>query len=527
MNREWEGAVSTTPAETELSSAPLAIQPAKATLDRRYVTAALMIVMVLASMEQTVTSTAMPTIIGDLHGLEHYSWVASIYLLACTVTMPLYGRLADALGRKRVIVGSIVLFASGSVLASFAHSMTQLIIFRGIQGLGAGGIMPVVLTILGDIFTLAERAKIQGFFSGVWGTSALAGPALGAALVNSFGWRSIFFVNLPFAAIGLIVLMWKYHDHERPHSVDLDLPGVISLSLGCTAILVLVSRLGPDGWSYPMIAALLAFSIVAIAYFIQHERKAEHPIMPAKLMLDRAIGPSILGSFLFGIGFLSLDTYVPLYVQGARGGGATAAASVVTPVFFTWAASGVIAAPLIVRWGFRRVALIGSTLIIVGFTGLLLCAVYHSPHWMLTAILSITGFGFGPTSMSYLIAAQEAVTYQFRGSVTSSISFFRTIGGAVGIGVLGTVFNILIASDMKQLASRGVRPAELLDPHTAKALAPEVTQFAQHMMSYGLIYVFAGMLMFAALQLVVTAMMAPGKTDHAISKAEAIEALAG
>src|SRR5438552_7168182 len=173
-------------------------------LDRRFVTAALMLVMVLASMEQTVTSTAMPTIIGELHGLEHYSWVASIYLLACTVSMPLYGRLADALGRKRVILGAIVLFCSASLLASTAHTMVQLVIYRGFQGLGAGGIMPVVLTIQGDVFTLEERAKIQGFFSAVWGGAALAGPALGAYLVKFFGWRSIFFVNLPFGMIGLV-----------------------------------------------------------------------------------------------------------------------------------------------------------------------------------------------------------------------------------------------------------------------------------------------------------------------------------
>ncbi|HTL31054.1 MAG TPA: MFS transporter [Tepidisphaeraceae bacterium] len=528
MNREWEGATSAQPAP---NISPVTVEESTSTpttgkLDRRYVTAALMLVMVLASMEQTVTSTAMPTIIGDLHGLEHYSWVASIYLLACTVTMPLYGRLADALGRKRVIIGAILIFVTGSVLASFAHSMTQLIIFRGIQGLGAGGIMPVVLTILGDIFTLAERAKIQGFFSAVWGTSALAGPALGAALVNGFGWRSIFFVNLPFAVIGLAVLIWKYHDHERPHSVDLDLPGVISLSVGCVAILCLFQLLNPNSWSWLLVGALTVIACGCITFFIFHERRAERPIMPAKLLLDRAIGPSILGSFLFGIGFLSLDTYVPLYVQGARGGGATAAAGVVTPVFLTWAASGVIAAPLIVRWGFRRVALAGASLIIVGFTGLLLGAVYQAPHWMLTAILSITGFGFGPTSMSYLIAAQEAVTYQYRGSVTSSISFFRTIGGAVGIGVLGTLFNILIAGDLASLAAEGVRPAELLDPHSANALAPDTLHFAQQMMANGLIWVFGGMLLFAVLQLLVTLMMSPRKVEHAISKSEAIEAMA-
>src|SRR5947209_8755604 len=190
------------------------LQP-ESLIDRRYVTAALMIVMVLASMEQTVTSTAMPTIIGELHGLEHYAWVASIYLLACTVSMPLYGRLADVLGRKRVILAAIVLFCVSSVLAASAHNMPQLILYRGLQGLGAGGIMPVVLTILGDIFTLEERAKIQGLFSVIWGTASLAGPALGAFLVNTFGWRSIFFVNLPFAAAGMVVLIWKYHDHEK------------------------------------------------------------------------------------------------------------------------------------------------------------------------------------------------------------------------------------------------------------------------------------------------------------------------
>src|SRR5689334_1240518 len=171
-------------------TAPLDVEPTPTSappLDRRYVTAAMMLVMVLASMEQTVTSTAMPTIIGDLHGLEHYAWVASIYLLACTISMPLYGRLADALGRKKVILFSIALFCGASVLAAGAKTMIQLICFRGIQGLGAGGIMPVVLTILGDIFTLEERAAVQGFFSAIWGTAALAGPALGALLVNTFG----------------------------------------------------------------------------------------------------------------------------------------------------------------------------------------------------------------------------------------------------------------------------------------------------------------------------------------------------
>src|SRR5580658_6775973 len=219
----------------DASSVASQVQQRAANLNRRAVTAALMMVMVLASMEQTVTSTAMPSIIGALHGLEHYSWVASIYLLACTVSMPLYGRLADTLGRKRVILTAIGLFLIGSMLASTARSMPQLIVYRGIQGLGAGGIMPVVLTILGDIFTLEERAKIQGLFSGVWGTASLAGPALGWFLVVTLGWRSIFFVNLPFGLLGMFVLMRYYHDQEKSRTVDLDLPGIASLAVGCMA----------------------------------------------------------------------------------------------------------------------------------------------------------------------------------------------------------------------------------------------------------------------------------------------------
>ncbi|MFT3785826.1 MAG: MFS transporter [Tepidisphaeraceae bacterium] len=328
------------------------------TTDRRFVVAALMLVMVLASMEMTVTSTAMPTIIGELRGLEHYSWVASLYLLAATVTMPLYGRLADVLGRKRVIVGAVVIFTVGSVLAALSHSMVQLILFRGLQGLGAGGIMPVVLTILGDLFTLKECAKMQGLFSSVWGLSSLAGPALGAGLVHTLGWRWVFLVNLPFGALGLLVLFWKYHDRQKPHSTVIDIVGIALVTAASTSLLALVSRLGPDGWGWPMIAVLLSVFVVGAIVFFLHERKTTNPVMSPGLMAQRDILVPIIAMALFGATFLSLDTYVPLYVQGGRGGGATAAAAVVTPVMMTWALSNMLSAPLLVRWGFRVTALL-------------------------------------------------------------------------------------------------------------------------------------------------------------------------
>lgn len=498
-----------------------------ASSDRRYVTAAMMIVMVLASMEQTVTSTAMPTIIGDLHGLEHYSWVASIYLLACTVSMPLYGRLADALGRKKVVLVAISLFCVASLLASASQTMGQLILFRGLQGLGAGGIMPVVLTILGDIFTLEERATIQGFFSMVWGTASLAGPALGAMLVRTLGWRSIFFVNLPFGVIGLVVLMWKYQDKEKPHTTDLDLPGICLLAIACTAILTLVSRLGPDGWAWPAAMMLAVIAAGTIAWFIRVEQSAANPVMPPKLIMQRAIGPSLIGSCLLGVGFLSLDTYVPLYVQGAKGGGAMAAASVVTPVMLAWASSGILAAPLVVRWGFRNTALMGCLLTTISFSGLFACAMFDAPHWVLTSVLFLSGFGFGPASMAYLLASQNAVAWQQRGIVTSSIQFFRTIGGAVGIGVLGMFFNLLTASQMQQLRETGIDPSKLLDAEARKLMSADTLSRASGMFGHGLTWVFASMVICVLAQFVVTLLLPNQKADHAVRASEAMEGMTG
>jgi MFS family permease len=485
-----------------------------------------MLVMVLASMEQTITSTAMPTIIGDLHGFEHYSWVVSIYLLALTVSMPLYGRLADAWGRKRVILGAVLIFSIGSALAASAHTMGELILYRGMQGLGAGGIMPVVLTILGDIFTLEERASVQGYFSAIWGSAALAGPALGAFLVKTLGWRSIFFVNLPVGVLGLFVLVGKYHDRQNPRSTNLDLPGAGMLAIACTAALLLVSGVIPQGSTWGWSAALAGIAVVSTGLFLRIEQTAPNPIMPPTLILRRAIGPAMLGSFLLGAGFLSLDTYVPLYVQGGRGGGVAAAARVVTPVMLTWASSGVIAAPLVVRWGFRKTALLGSAIVVVSFIGLLICAIVSAPLWVIIGVLAVTGAGFGPASMAYLLAAQHAVEWQQRGIITSGIQFYRTIGGAIGTGLLGMLFNILTHSRFDQFRSAGFDPASLLDPIGHHDVPQHMVAGVQQVISSGMLWVFVAILICAVFQLVATALMPEGKSEEPLTRAETIEAIA-
>jgi MFS family permease len=244
-------------------------------------------------------------------------------------------------------------------------------------------------------------------------------------------------------------------------------------------------------------------------------------------MMQRAIGPSMIGSMLLGIAFLSLDTYVPLYVQGARGGGATAAASVVTPVMLTWATSGIIAAPMVIRFGFRRVAMFGALVIVIGFTGLLLGAICEWPRWTLTGVLALTGLGFGPASMSYLLAAQEAVTWQHRGVITSGVQFFRTIGGAVGIGLLGAMFNVLVRPMMDELRSMGVAPASVLSSESHATIPAEAMELARHAIAHGLTRVFAAMLAGAVLGVVVSALMSDRKSEKTISAAEAMEAMAG
>jgi MFS family permease len=342
--------------------------------------------------------------------------------------------------------------------------------------------------------------------------------------------------------LGLAVLAWKYHDPHHATADDpsrkngrfgnfvsekLDLPGLVLLAIACTATLTLVSRVGPDAGSAALSIGLLIIAVGSTALFIHVERGATNPIMPPSLMLNRAIGPSLLGSCLMGVGFLSLDTYVPLYVQGAKGGGATAAASVVTPVILTWAISGLFAAPLVVRWGFRKTALLGTCLISLSFLSLLMCAFFDAPRSLITGVLLITGLGLGPCSMSYLLGAQNAVTWQQRGSVTSSVQFFRTIGGAVGIGTLGMLFNVMIKPEMNQLHAAGLNPAALMDPRSRATLAPDLLARGSASIGHALTYVFAGMLAAALIQLVVTLFLPRQKPDHPVSSAETMEAMAG
>ena len=407
---------------------------------RSAVTIALLLVTALSSFESTVVSTAMPTIIGELRGLPLYSWVFSIYLLASTITMPIYGRLADVHGRRRVLMSATVVFLAGAVACALARSMPQLIVARGLQGLGAGGLVPIALTVSGDLYSLEERARVQAFFSGVWGFASLVGPLLGAFLTVTFGWRSIFTINVPLGLVALFLVATKMIESRKPGSDPLDVAGAFTLALGIGALLFAVlerAGAGALGTGARLVLGFLGVALLALFARLQARRK--HPLIPPELFRHADTAAPYVGGILLGTTIYGVDTFVPLFVQGARGGTAGAAGAVITPLVLFWALSAAIAARIIVRFGFRRTAQAGALLILAGFVALLAAARFDAPVGAVSAACGLIGAGLGPSSLAQVLAIQNVVEEHRRGVATSLVPFFRTVGGSLGVGALGGI----------------------------------------------------------------------------------------
>ena len=314
--------------------------------------------------------------------------------------MPIYGRLADIYGRRRVLLIAIAVFLAGAVTCGFARSMPQLILARAAQGLGAAGLVPIALTVSGDLYSLKERAKIQGLFSGVWGFASLVGPLIGAWMTVSLGWRSIFTINIPLGLIAL-ALVWTQMVESRSSLPDpLDVAGGTSLAAGVTALLFgVLHEPGSGGLGLPFRLALLLFAAASLSIFVRLQTRREHPLIPPELFRQMRTAAPYLGGVLLGTTIYGVDTFVPLFVQGARGGTAGAAGAVVTPLVFLWAVSATIAARLIVRFGFRKVARWGALLILAGFVALIAAAWWNASVPWISAACALIGAGLGPSSM--------------------------------------------------------------------------------------------------------------------------------
>jgi EmrB/QacA subfamily drug resistance transporter len=394
----------------------------------------------MAAMEMTVVSTAMPTVVGDLGGIHYYSWVFTAYLLTSTVTVPLYGKLADLYGRKPVLLAGIGVFLVGSMASGLAPSIGALIAFRALQGLGAGAMQPTTLTIVGDIYNLEERSRMQGVFGAVWGVAGLIGPLLGGIIVKYLSWRWVFFINVPagIAAAALLVVALHENVEHRQHS--LDWMGAGLLTLGLTALLF-----GVHGGRSSSIGLPLAAFCLVLFYFA--ERRAPEPVLPLDLFRQRVIGVSTAAGALVGAGMIAMVTFVPLYVQGVLGGSPTEAGSAITPMVIGWPISSAISGRLLPRVGFR--VLVRSGLVISALAAAALALLLrpdvslHVPQ----ALSALFGVGLGLANTALLIAVQTSVEWRQRGVATASTMFARTIGGTLAVGVLGAILSAALLRD--------------------------------------------------------------------------------
>ncbi|RIK45953.1 MAG: MFS transporter [Chloroflexi bacterium] len=467
------------------------------TTNRKLIVAAAMSATFLSALDTSIVGTAMPTIVGQLGGLGIYPWVFSAYLLTSTTTVPLYGRLSDMYGRKPMFIAAAALFVLGSALCGVAQSMEQLVAFRAVQGLGAGGIIPVTFTILGDQFSVTERAKISGLFSAVWGSSAVAGPTLGGFIVDWVDWRWIFYINLPFGA-ACIYLMWRHLHEERRHVIErIDYLGAALLTAAITLLLFGLRQAGEGpGWSDWTTVALFSLSILLLAGFIQRERGFSSPVLPLDLFRIRIIAVvTCAGIFIGGVMF-GISSYVPLFVQGVLGGSAIQAGFTVAPFSIAWSGASVLAGRIILRTGYRASVVAGVISAGVG-AGLLLLASAERGVWPLAVGSAFVGIGMGLSSTAMIISTQNAVGWAQRGVATATVQFSRTIGGAVFVAALGTLLTAGMASRLSGLDAELQSANALLDPDIRASLDAATLELLRAALSASLHRVYIGMFVLA------------------------------
>jgi EmrB/QacA subfamily drug resistance transporter len=458
------------------------LQPGR---DRQLVTTAVLLGMFLAALEATAVAAAVPTAVGEMGGVSRYSWVFSVYLLTSTTTVPLFGKLADLYGRRIIYHISVALFLIGSALCGVAGSFEQLILFRAIQGLGAGGVQPIAITIIGDIFTLEERGRIQAVFSGVWAFASLIGPLLGGWVTDTLSWRWIFYLNIPFglASSWLLHLYLKEKGQRREHR--LDILGTVSLTAAVTLLLIALVE-GPEvwGWSDVRTLSLFGLSVGSLLLFLWQEKRAAEPMLPLDLFQNRIIAVSSLGNILLGTLLFAITAFVPVFAQGVRGGTAVDAGTVLMPVLIGWPVASTLVGRYMTRIGYRAFAIGGSLLLMAG--GALLAMVNASSSLLLVLVaMALSGLGMGFTSMPYLLGPQNAVPWNRRGVTTSSVQFFRTIGGSISVAALGALLNARLHSIDPHL-----NPNSALDPALRAKASPETLAHLSTALLYGLQGVF-------------------------------------
>jgi EmrB/QacA subfamily drug resistance transporter len=433
------------------------------TTSRTLVFVSILLGMFMVAIEGTIIATAMPDIVRRVGGFTLYTWVFSAFLLTQAATTVLFGKLADLYGRRPVLVGGIIIFLIGSILCGFAWSMPFLIAFRLLQGLGAGSILPVATTVIGDLYTVEERAKVQGYLASVWGISAVVGPLVGGIIVEKLSWPWVFWINVPIGIATIIGLTSFLHEGIERKRHSLDILGAILFATAISSLMIVLTQLGQPSGASSSTILFGALFIVCVPIFFWHERRAKEPMIALEIWSHRVIASANAAVLVAGMTLMGITSFLAIYVQGVMGRSATVAGFTLTMMAVGWPIASIVARPMYKVIGMRGTLRVGSVLMVAGSAIFLFLQPDSSPT-LAGAGSMVVGFGMGLLNVTVILMVQGSVGWRQRGSATASNVFSRTLGSTLGAAVLGSVLNLSLKSH-PGVSAEGIR--QLLESRTA------------------------------------------------------------
>jgi len=484
--------------------------------NRSLVLVSVMIGMFLSAIEATIVATAMPNIVSDLGGFSLYSWVFSAYLLTMSTTVLIFGKLADIFGRKPIYIFGVTIFLIGSTLSGFSLSMGMLIVARFVQGIGAGALMPIATTIVGDIYNLEERAKIQGYLSSIWGISAVSGPLLGGLFVDVLNWRYVFWMNIPLGLLAVLGIYFFFHEKIEQEKQSIDYLGsILTIIMISTMMYVLVEGGLSIAWTSRTMFILISIVILSFGLFLYVEKRVRSPMMPLKIWQHRLIAMANLASLTTGMIVIGVTSYLPAFVQGVMGKSATIAGFSLTAMSIGWPIASTISGRALLVIGYRRTSLIGSVALVIGSVFFFTLTMEKGPVWAVIGSFFI-GSGMGLATTSFVVGIQSHVNWQLRGIATATNMFMRSLGSAIGVALLGGLLNnhihqLIVERQMDDVVSVDT-VNELLNPAEAKLLPDEILNLLKEGLSGGLHIVYSGLLILAFVSMILIYFMPKRET---------------